>query len=123
MLSVHNVAGFGVKMGNLREKPGLVVGHSHLEPFQGTTTLLIQLTTWMSHAVDGDSALERGEAACGVWVVREYQHGENSDEYSDCSFDDEKPPPSAETMYTIKAILNASTNKTAEPTGQKTAGV
>jgi len=77
----------------------------------------------VSHTIDGDCALKWGEAACGVWVVREYQHGENSDKDSDCSFDDEKPPPSAKTMYTIKTILNASTDKTAETTGQKTAGI
>jgi len=110
-------------MVNLREEPGLVIGYSHTQSFQSTATLLIELATGVSHTVDGDCALERGEAACGVWVVREYQHSEDSDKDSDCSFDDEKPPPSAETMYTIKAILNTSTDKTAETAGQKTAGI
>jgi len=110
-------------MVNLREEPGLVIGYSHTQSFQSTATLLIELTTGVSHTVDGDCALERGEAARGVWVVREYQHGEDGDEDSDCSFNDEKPPPSAETMHTIKTILNASTNETAKTTGQKTAGI
>jgi hypothetical protein len=116
---VYSAAGRRVRVVNLRQEPGLVIGHRHLQTLQGTATLVIFCTTGVSHAVDGDCTFQRTEAACCVRVVGQDQHSNDGYKDSDCGFDDEQPSPGAKTMYAIKTVLDASSDETTETTGQK----